>query len=118
ATLDVALAFVSYVHATGDLDYLRRTAWPVIHAVAEWVESRVERTRRGYEIREITGPAEADPPRHNNAFVNMAASALPREALSFAEALDESPHGIWRDIADGLVLPAASHGRYIPNYDE
>src|SRR5689334_1341567 len=118
ATLDVALAFASFVHATGDRDYLRRTAWPVIQAVAEWIESRVERTPRGHEIREITGPAEADPPRNNNAFVNMAASALLREAIWFAEALDESPRRLWRDIADGLVLPAASHARHIPNYDE
>src|SRR4029453_12186052 len=105
ATLDVALAFASFVHATGDRDYLRRTAWPVIHAVAEWTESRAERTRRGYEIREgtrpggaertargyesaeITGPAAAAPPRNNNAFVNMAAGVLLREAIGFAEAL-------------------------------
>jgi trehalose/maltose hydrolase-like predicted phosphorylase len=74
ATLDVALAFAGYVHATGDLDYLDRVAWPVIEAVAEWVESRVQRSSRGFEIRETTGPAEADPPRDNNAFVNMAAA--------------------------------------------
>jgi hypothetical protein len=118
ATLDVALAFASFVHATGDRDYLRRSAWPVIHAVAEWTESRVERTRRGYEIREITGPAEADPPRNNNAFVNMAAGVLLREAIGFAEALGEEPRRLWRDIAEGLVLPSASHGRQIPNYDD
>src|SRR4029453_17342841 len=98
ATLDVALAFASFVHATGDRDYLRRTAWPGIRAGAEGPEGRLERPRRGYEIREITGPAEADPPRDKNAFVNMAASALLREAISFAEALDEAPHGIWRAI--------------------
>lgn len=118
ATLDVALAFASFVHATGDLDYLRRTAWPVIHAVAEWTESRVERTRRGYEIREMTGPAEANPPRNNNAFVNMAAGALMREAIDFAEVLGEEPRRLWREIAKGLVLPAATHGRHIPNYDD
>lgn len=118
ATLDVALAFASFVHATGDRDYLRRTAWPVIHAVAEWTESRVERTRRGYEIREITGPAEADPPRNNNAFVNMAAGTLLREAIGFAAELGEEPRRLWREIADGLVLPKASQGRHIANYDE
>jgi Glycosyl hydrolase family 65 central catalytic domain/Glycosyl hydrolase family 65, N-terminal domain len=118
ATLDVALAFASYVHATGDRDYLRRTAWPVIEAVAEWTESRVEQTRRGFEIRGITGPAEADPPRDNNAFVNMAAATLIREAIGFAEALGEEPRRLWRAIADGLVLPETSHGRQIPNYDD
>ena len=99
-TLDVALAFASFVHATGDLDYLRRTAWPVIHAVAEWVESRAERTRRGFEIREITGPAEADPPRNNNAFVNMAAArCYARRSLS-PRTLGEEPRRLWRDIAE------------------
>jgi hypothetical protein len=118
ATLDVGLAFASFVHATGDMDYLRRTAWPVIHAVAEWTESRVERTRRGFELREITGPAEANPPRNNNAFVNMAARVLLREAIGFAEVLGEEPRRLWREIADGLVLPSASRGRHIPNYDD
>jgi hypothetical protein len=118
ATLDVALAFASFVHATGDQDYLRRTAWPVIAAVAEWTESRVERTRRGYEIREMTGPAEANPPRNNNAFVNMAAATLLRQAIGFARSLGEEPRRLWQDIADGLVLPAATAGRHIPNYDD
>jgi protein-glucosylgalactosylhydroxylysine glucosidase len=118
ATLDVALAFAAFVHATGDRDYLRRTAWPVIHAVAEWTESRAERTRRGYEIREITGPAEADPPRDNNAFVNMAAGVLLDEAIGFAEVLGEEPRRLWREIADGLVLPTASRGRHILNHDD
>jgi hypothetical protein len=118
ATLDVALAFASYVHATGDRDYLRRTAWPVIQAVAEWTESRVERTRRGYEIRDVTGPAEAKPTRANNAFVNMAAAVVLREAIAFADALGEEPHRAWAEIADRLVLPSASRGQHIPNYDD
>ena len=118
ATLDVALAFADYVHATGDLDYLDRFAWPVLHAVSEWVESRVVRTRRGYEILEMTGPAEADPPRDNNAFVNMAAAQVVRETIEFAGLLGREPRQRWRDIAERLVLPTVSHGRHIPNYDD
>lgn len=118
ATLDVALGFAAYVHATGDRDYLRRTAWPMLHSVAEWIESRAERTSRGYEIREITGPAEADPPRNNNAFVNMAAARTLEEAVGFAEALGEVPRRQWREILEGMVIPSASRGRHIPNYDE
>jgi hypothetical protein len=118
ATLDVGLAFAAYVHATGDLDYLQRVAWPVIQAVAEWVESRVIRSRRGYEIRGMTGPAEADPPRDNNAFVNMAAARLLREAITCAELIGRQPRASWREIADRMVLPSVSHGRHIPNYDD
>jgi hypothetical protein len=117
-TLDVALAFAAFVHATGDRDYLRRTAWPVIHAAAEWTESRVERSRRGYELREVTGPAEADPPRDNNAFVNMGVRRVLEEAIGFAEQLGEKPRRLWPEIARDIVLPAVSRGRHVPNYDE
>ena len=116
ATLDVGLAFANYVHATGDVDYLRRYAWPVIQAVAEWVESRVAATQRGYEIRGMTGPAEVDPPVDNNAFVNMAASQLLREAVGFAEQLGLPPHRRWRRIADEIVVPRADRG-HLANHD-
>ena len=117
ASLDIAIAFAQFVHATGDRDYLRRAAWPVLQAVAEFVESRAERTARGFEIRQITGPAEADPPRDNNAFVNMAASRVIEEAIGFARVLGEEPRDLWGAIAAGLVLPVAGRGRHIPNYD-
>jgi hypothetical protein len=118
ATLDVALGFCGFVHATGDMDYLRRTAWPVIQAVAEWIESRAELTSRGYEIREITGPAETKPPRNNDAFVNMAAATVLREAIGFARALGEEPRRLWREIERSLVLPSASRALHIPNHDD
>ncbi|MFL5713557.1 MAG: glycoside hydrolase family 65 protein [Chloroflexota bacterium] len=117
-TLDVALAFAAYVHATGDQEYLRTTAWPVIHSVCEWLESRVERTRRGYELREMTGPAEADPPRDNNAFVNMAARVLLDEATVLAEQVGQHPGGRWTEMGSRIVLPTASRGKHIPNYDD
>ena len=41
-SFDIALAFASYVHATGDLDYARRVGWPVLRSVAEFVASRVD----------------------------------------------------------------------------
>src|SRR4051794_6497191 len=117
-TLDVALAFAAYVHATGDKEYLRTTAWPVIHSVCEWLESRVERTRRGFELREMTGPAEADPPRDNNAFVNMAARVLLDEATVLAEQVGQHPGGRWTDMGKRIVLPTANRGKHIPNYDD
>ena len=117
ATIDVGLAFASYVHATGDEDYLRRFAWPVIQAVAEWLESRVVQTRRGYEIHEMTGPAETSPPVNNNAFVNMAAAQLLREAGDFSKRMTLPPHRRWSDIANGLVVPRAERGHLV-NHDD
>ena len=71
---DIALAFVGYVNATGDRDYARRVAWPVLRSVAEFVVSRVDRTRRGYEIRRTVGPREVYATVDNNAYTNMSAA--------------------------------------------
>jgi protein-glucosylgalactosylhydroxylysine glucosidase len=117
ATIDVALAFAQYVHATGDLDYLQRTAWPVIQAVAEWIESRVTPSPRGFEIRDVTGPAETEPPVNNNAFVNMAAAQLLKEATGFSDQLGIPPHRRWSAIADGLVVPRMTRG-VLANHDD
>jgi glycosyl hydrolase family 65 len=57
-TLSVALAFAQYVHATGDQDYLRERAWPILEGVANWVVSRAQKTSRGYEIKDVIGVAE------------------------------------------------------------
>src|SRR6266550_1097304 len=56
--LSVALAFAQYAHASGDDDFLRERAWPVLEGVAQWLSSRIERTDRGYEIKQIIGIAE------------------------------------------------------------
>jgi len=67
-SLDVALAFAQYAHATGDASFLRAQAWPVLQGVAEWLCSRVDPTRRGYEILRGMGIAERKEPSDNDAF--------------------------------------------------
>jgi protein-glucosylgalactosylhydroxylysine glucosidase len=116
-SLDVALAFCAFIHATGDRDALRRWAWPVLEAVSDFVASRVERTDRGYEIRGTVGPAELiDETVDNAAFVNMSAARTLRETAAFARSLGEEPPPVWDEIADGLVIPRARAG-HIANHD-
>jgi trehalose/maltose hydrolase-like predicted phosphorylase len=116
-TLDVALAFASYVHATGDRDEARRLAWPVLRAVADWVMSRVERTPRGYEIRRTVGPREWYEPVDNNAFTNMAAARTLEEAAACAELIGEGVRARWAEVAERLVLPRGRRGSVIVNHD-
>src|SRR6266576_3653301 len=72
--LSVALAFAQYAHASGDDDFLRERAWPILEGVAQWLSSRVERTARGYEIKRIIGIAEQrEEPIDNAGYINMAA---------------------------------------------
>ena len=55
---DIALAFAGYVNATGDGDYARRVAWPVLRSVAEWSAPGSPGTTRGHEILGTVGPRE------------------------------------------------------------
>jgi trehalose/maltose hydrolase-like predicted phosphorylase len=117
-SLDVALAFVDFIHATGDRDALRRWAWPVLEAVSDFVASRVERTDRGYELKGTIGPAEIlDGTVDNDAFVNASAARMLREAAAFARSIDEMPPAAWDRIAEGLVIPHAADGRIL-NWDD
>lgn len=116
-SMDVAIAFARYVHATGDHDFMRMTAWPVVAAVAEWIESRVTHSPRGYEIRRAVGIAEAGQPVDNNAFTNMAAAVAMREAIGMARGLELPIRECWQEIADGMVLPIDEDAGVIGNHD-
>ena len=118
SALDVALAFARYVHATGDLDYARRIAWPVLRSVAEFVASRVVRTKRGYEIADTVGPREVYESVDNNAYTNMSAAMALRGGRDCARPIGErARHGSGSEIANGLVLPRDTRRGTIMNHD-
>jgi trehalose/maltose hydrolase-like predicted phosphorylase len=114
---DVALAFANYVFATGDVDYARRIAWPVLRSVGECIASRVTRTKRGFEIRGTVGPREHYDPVDNNAYMNMSAATALRAAAACGSLIGERPPAGWADIADGLVLPRSPSRHAILNHD-
>jgi protein-glucosylgalactosylhydroxylysine glucosidase len=116
-SMDVALAFARFVHATGDRDFAIEQAWPVISGVAKWVASRVEVTERGYEIRQVNGVAETQTAVNNNAFVNMAAILALREAATLGRELGRGMPDRWEAIADRIVIPYDAQRGIIVNHD-
>jgi hypothetical protein len=116
-SFDIALAFTSYIHTTGDLDFARRIGWPVLRAVAEFVASRVARTSRGFEIPDTVGPREYYDPVTNNAYTNMAAATMLRHIAEIASLIGEWAPSNWSEIADGLVVPRDSRRGTILNHD-
>ena len=116
-SLSVALAFAQYVHATGDEDYLREKAWPVLEGVANWISSRVVKTERGYEIKEVIGIAEQTDPVDNNAYMNMAATRVLQEAAAFACRLKRPDADRWNALARGIYLPIDKGRGIILNHD-
>jgi hypothetical protein len=123
-SMDIALAFARYVHATGDHDFARADAWPVLAAVAEWIESRVDETPRGYEIRRVVGIAETGTTVDNSVFTNMAAAETLRETIALAKVLDLPQRDRWAAIAGGIVIPTngsgvvLNHDGYRPDEDQ
>lgn len=104
-SLDVALAFAQYAHATGDQNFLRDRAWPVLSGVSDWLVSRTHKSRRGYEIRRSMGIAERKSESDNEAFTMLSAKAVLETTLCTAKELGYEAKSDWAEISDNLVLP-------------
>ena len=116
-TLDIAFAFAQYVHATGDDLFFRQQAWPVLEGVADWIVSRVTRTERGYELRHVTGIDEEIDNIHNNAYTNLIAVRVLREAIDSARRLGAEPPARWREVAERMFIPVDPRTHVIPKHD-
>ena len=110
-TPGVAQAFAQFVHVTGDLDFLRERAWPVVQGVARWIESRGRPAGEGFEIPEALGIAEQAEPADNDVYMNMACAQALREAAQVARALGRYGDAArWERRAGEIVLPRADDG--------
>ena len=114
-SLDVARAFAFHAAVSGDLEFLRDKAWPVLSGVANWICSRVTKSDRGYEIRAAMGIAERVEESDNAAFTNMAAVVVLRDAIEAAERLGHAANPAWAHISVAMVLPML--GRVIVSHD-
>jgi hypothetical protein len=116
-TPNVALAFARYAHTTGDGNFERDRAWPVLEGVAEWIESRVTKTDRGYEILGAYGIAEREELSDNSAYVNLTAKLALQEAIACAQRHHFRPGNSWGRIADHLVVPIDAETAVIQDHD-
>ncbi|MBQ4575904.1 MAG: glycoside hydrolase family 65 protein [Clostridia bacterium] len=108
--LDIALAFDGYARVSGDEGYIREQVWPVMRGVAEWIESRVEKTKRGYEILHITGIDEEIDDVNNDSYSNLMAAKVLRSAAAYSRMLGLGERKKWLEIADRMFLPVREDG--------
>jgi trehalose/maltose hydrolase-like predicted phosphorylase len=109
-SLHVARAFAYYADATGDAQFLREKAWPVLSGVADWFADRVERIRGGFALRDGGGPAERAEMDDNDAMTLMAARVILARAMEAAATVGLPPRQSWARVAQGLQLPMRSDG--------
>ena len=122
-SLDVALAFARYAQASGNGNFLRDKAWPVLSGVADWIASRAHKSRAGWEIRRSMGIAERKQECDNEAFTMLSARAVLDATLEAAALLKRPEGSQWREIAAQLALPLrdgvlVSHDRFRSNEEK
>ena len=104
-SLDVALAFANFAWATGDANFSREKAWPVLKGVSDWIVSRAHRGRSGWEIRRSMGIAERKKESNNEAFTMLSAKAVLEAALNMAQTLGQPEGQQWREVCANLKMP-------------
>jgi len=109
-SLHVARAFAFFADVTGDEQFLREEAWPVLSGVADWFVDRIDRARGGFTLREGGGPAERAGTDDNDALTLMAARVVLNRAIQAAETVGLPPRGKWIEVAGGLAPPMRSDG--------
>ena len=116
-SLDIAWAFAQYVHATGDGRFAEEHASRVLYGVADWLVSRVRRTRRGFSIPETMGIAERTEPADDDAFTVMAAKLVMQEAIASAARLGDPVRDVWAQVERGLDLRLGGPGKVVMSHD-
>ncbi len=103
--LDVALAFDGYARIHGDEAYIKEVVWPVVRGVCEWIESRVIKTDRGYEIHHVIGIEEADDNVNNDSYINLMSAKLLRSGSEYSVMMGLGVRRKWLEIADQMFIP-------------
>jgi len=116
-TPDVALGFWEYQLATNDKDFLKEGTWPVLKAVAEWIESRGVATNRGFEIQHIMGPDEGVSNVNNDSYVNLICKMVLTAAIRCGQMAGETIPSSWIKIRNDLVLPIDKSKNIVLPYD-
>jgi alpha,alpha-trehalose phosphorylase len=112
---DIAAAVLRYHHATNDDDFRHEVGAELLIETARlWRSLGHLDAGGGFRIDGVTGPDEYSAIADNNIYTNLmarrnlhaAADAAERHA-DIAESLGVSPEevGIWRDVADAVVIP-------------
>jgi len=115
---DVALGFWEYQLATADHSFLGEGTWPILKAVAEWIESRGVFTARGFEIQNIMGPDESVPNVSNVSYMNLTCKMVLAAALRCSEMVGMSAPNSWVKIRDSFVLPIDKRKKVVLPYDD
>lgn len=101
-TGDVALALRQYFTATGDRDWLRTRAWPILRETADNWAARARPHGSGWTIPRVTTPDENAGLVEHSAWTHHVARVNLEFAAQTARLLGRRPNPRWEQVARGL----------------
>lgn len=108
---DVALAFKQYYAATGDRQWLRSIAWPVLKETADnWAARAQPDGKGGYVVKQVTTPDENAGLVDHSAWTHHVARVNLEFAAETARALGQPANPKWAQVAKGLTFLRAADG--------
>lgn len=115
-TADVALALWNYYRVTGDLEWLKTEAWPVMKETADyWVSRSTPNADGTYSILNVVGADEYIANIDDNAFTNGAAKRALEYTARAAEITGNIPDPRWLEVAKGLKFHYMPDGTMLEN---
>ncbi|MDR0745624.1 MAG: glycoside hydrolase family 65 protein [Mediterranea sp.] len=110
-TADIAIAAWNYYCVSRDKGWLLEKGFPLIKEVADFWLSRSEKNADGtYSVRNVVCADEYAEGVDDNAFTNGAVIRALQAAVKAAEVCGKPVDAAWRQVADGLVIPAFEDG--------
>jgi len=102
-TGDVALALKQYYQATGDREWLRSVAWPILRETADnWAARAKPDGRGGFVVRQVTTPDELAGRVDHSAWTHHVARVNLEFAAETARLLGQPVNPRWQQVARGL----------------
>ena len=110
-TADVGIAFFNYYKVTQDKNWLEKTGYPMLKAVADFWVSRTTKNADGtFSINNVVGANEFAQNIDDNAFTNGSAITAINDAIKAAKILGLPENKIWQKVADNIVIHKFNDG--------
>ncbi len=117
---DVPFGIFHYYDWTGDEAFLLERGLEIVEECLRYWCGRVKKTRRGYEILQVTGTDEHHPYVDNDAYTNYCVQYIFRRYLEMpfgrTGAVTQEERALFEEIAKKLYLPQEENG-LIPQFD-
>jgi trehalose/maltose hydrolase-like predicted phosphorylase len=116
-TPGVAIGVWEYQMATGDPTFLREYVWPIMKNIAEWIVSRGEFTKRGFEFSMMMGPDEHVNDLSNQTYFNLLSKMAINAAMACAKQMDLPVPEQWQRVAESIYIPMDEEKKIVLPYD-